>query len=92
MTGAHNHLLRALWRKNGRIYKTVGIIYDPAITIEDVKTGKQETHVIGSLNYEQYERLLPENEPPNEYDDLLVEGFIQSQEAADLVTDMEALQ
>lgn len=60
--GRHNYLLHALWRKGDRVYKTVGIIYDPAVEIEDVVTGERETHVIGCLIYNEYERLLPENE------------------------------
>jgi len=77
VSDAHDHLLRALWRKDRRIYKTVGIIYDPAVVIEDVASGEQETHVIGCLNYEQIERLLPENEPV-----LFVDPF-QGRETAD---------
>lgn len=53
-------MLHDLWRKDGRIYRTLGIITDPAVIIEDVVSGDRETHVIHSRNFAEYERLRPE--------------------------------
>lgn len=58
-TGAGLH---DLWRKDGRIYRTLGLISDPAVIIEDVMSGERETHVISSLNFAEYERLRPEED------------------------------
>lgn len=58
-----DHYLRSLWRrKDGSVWKTVAVIDRPAVTVENVETGERETHVIGSLNYAEFERLRPEDE------------------------------
>ena len=52
--------LDSMWRKDGRIYKTVAVIQDPAVVIEDVECPtERRTLVIGSMMYEEYERLTP---------------------------------
>jgi hypothetical protein len=54
-------MLRDVWRdKDGNLYRTIALITDPAVVIEDVVSGKRQTHVIHSLNFSEFERLRPE--------------------------------
>jgi len=43
-----------LWRKDGRVYETIGFITDPAVVIRDVLSGETETHVVHSRNFAEY--------------------------------------
>ena len=54
----NNRYLETYYVRNGEIFKCVGIITNPAIVLENIKTGEQETHVIGCLNYQQFKRLI----------------------------------
>lgn len=51
--------LTSFWLKDGHVYRTLGIITDPAVIIEDVVTGERETHVIHSRTFAAYTHLSP---------------------------------
>jgi hypothetical protein len=56
--------LDSLWRKDGRVYRTVAVIDSPAVTIEDVECPtERRTLVIGSRLYQEYERLTADPKP-----------------------------
>lgn len=44
--------------KNGELYYAFGYIQDPAIELENVKTGQRETVVIGSPVSREYSKLF----------------------------------
>ena len=44
--------------KNGEVYYAFGYIQDPAIELENVKTGQRETVVIGSPVSREYSKLF----------------------------------
>lgn len=53
-------MLQDVWRKGDRLYRTIGLITDPAVVIEDVLNGEHQTHVVESRLFAEFERLRPE--------------------------------
>jgi ABC-type phosphate/phosphonate transport system ATPase subunit len=49
------------WRQGTVIYKTVAIVDDPTVVLENVMTGEREHHVIKSMVFADFERLRPED-------------------------------
>ena len=54
--------------KNGELYYALGYIKDPAIELENVKTGQREVVVIGSLVSKEYSKLFKIPVEENGYD------------------------
>ena len=54
--------------KNGELYYALGYIKDPAIELENVKTGQREVVVIGSLVSKEYNKLFKIPVEENGYD------------------------
>jgi len=44
--------------KNGKLYYALGYINNPALELENVKTGQREVVVIGSLVSREYSKLF----------------------------------
>jgi hypothetical protein len=56
----YEELLETYYIKNGKVYKCIGLIINPAVILEDIETKKQEVHVIGSINYKEFTHFIKE--------------------------------
>ena len=54
--------------KNGELYYALGYISNPAIELENVRTGQREVVVIGSLVSREYSKLFKIPVEENAYD------------------------
>lgn len=46
-----------LTRPPDELFRVVAICDEPTVTLEDLRTGKRETHAITSLNFSAFRRL-----------------------------------
>ncbi len=51
--------LKSVYRKDGQLWETIGMITDPAVVIRNVVSGEQRTIVVGCLLYQEFEQLVP---------------------------------
>lgn len=49
-------------RHDGKVYRAIGYILDPAICLEDIATGERHTVIINAPIAQEYTRLEPVSE------------------------------
>jgi len=49
--------LNGYWERDGKVYRAIALITDPAIVLEELISGKRETHVCISPLFGEFTKL-----------------------------------